>query len=61
MENGRVRLLSRPLKDMETQIVRFDRRGRSGQVRLVFNGHEQLTWFGFELTDDGLEGREAMP
>lgn len=61
MENGRVRLLSGPLKDMETQIVRFDRRGRSGQVRLVFNGHEQLTWFGFELTDDGLEGREAMP
>lgn len=61
LENGWVRLLSGPLKDMEPQIVRFDRRGRSGQVRLMFNGHEQLTWLGFELINDGRENKEAEP
>lgn len=61
MENGKVRLLSGPLKDLETQILRFDRRGRSGQIKLSFNGREMLTWFGFELTDDCTAGEEAMP
>ena len=58
-DGGWVQLLSGPLKDMEMQIVRFDRRGRSGQVRLVFNGHEQLTWLGFELIEDSQAGKEA--
>lgn len=61
MENGRIRLLGGPLLDMEAQILRFDRRGRSAQIRLSFNGHELLTWLGFELTDDCAAGEEARP
>ncbi len=50
-EQERIRIVTGPLKDMEGQIVRVDKRGRSGQVRLNFNGRQVLVWLGFELID----------
>lgn len=50
-EGERIRITGGPLKDMEGQIVRVDKRGRSGQVRLSFNGREIRVWLGFELVD----------
>lgn len=46
-----IRMISGPLKDMEGQIVRVDKRGRSGQVMLSFNGKNMLVWLGFDLID----------
>lgn len=50
-EGTRIRIVSGPLKDMEGQIRRIDRRGRSGQVALEFNNKVTLVWLGFELID----------
>lgn len=47
----RIRIVSGPLKDMEGQILRVDRRGRSGQVMLEFNGRKVPVWLGFDLID----------
>lgn len=44
-----IRMLSGPLKDMEGQIIRVDKRGRSGQVLLQFNGRSMPVWLGFDL------------
>lgn len=44
-----IRMLNGPLKDMEGQIVRVDKRGRSGQVLLQFNGRSVPVWLGFDL------------
>lgn len=49
-EGERIRIVSGPLKDMEEQIVRIDRRGRSGQVRMDVCGRSHLVWLGFEWT-----------
>ena len=50
-EQDRIRIVSGPLKDLEGQILRIDRRGRSGQVALEFNGRRVKVWLGFELID----------
>lgn len=50
-EGERIRILRGPLKDMEGKIIRVDKRGRSGQVLLNFNGREFPVWLGFELTE----------
>lgn len=50
-EQDRIRILSGPLKDLEGKILRIDRRGRSGQVALEFNGRTIKVWLGFELID----------
>lgn len=50
-EGDRIRILSGPLKDMEGMISRIDRRGRSGQVTVRFNGRDVRLWLGFELID----------
>lgn len=47
----RIRIISGPLKDMEGRIARIDKRGRSGQVVLTFNGRNIPVWLGFELID----------
>lgn len=36
---------------MEGKILRVDKRGRSGQVTLEFNGRTIPIWLGFELID----------
>lgn len=46
-----IRMISGPLKDMEGQIIRVDKRGRSVQVSLSFNGKNMLVWLGFDLID----------
>lgn len=50
-EGERIRIASGPLKDMEGKILRIDRRGRSGQVLLEFNGRAIPIWLDFELID----------
>lgn len=50
-EGDRIRIISGPLKDLEGSIKRIDRRGRSGQVCLTFNGRTITTWLGFDLVD----------
>lgn len=51
-EGDQIRILRGPLKDMEGRIVRVDKRGRSGQVALNFNGREIVVWLGFELVEE---------
>ena len=50
-EGSKVRIASGPLKDMEGRIQRIDKRGRSGQVVLEFNGKTMPVWLGFDLLD----------
>lgn len=50
-EGNRVRISSGPLKDLEGQIRRVDRRGRSAQVSLEFDNRTIAMWLGFELID----------
>lgn len=47
-EGNRVRVVSGPLKDMEGQITRVDRRGRGGQVEVRFDHRTLKIWLGFE-------------
>ena len=54
-EGERIRIISGPLKDMEGQIKRVDKRGHSGQVELQFNQKKVLVWLGFDLVDPMLE------
>lgn len=54
-EGDRIRIVSGPLKDLEGCIRRIDRRGRSGQVDLEFNGRALTVWLGFELIDPAPE------
>lgn len=57
-EGDRIRILRGPLKDMEGRILRVDKRGRSGQVLLNFNGRDIPVWLGFELVEDEKPLRE---
>ena len=50
-EGERIRIHSGPLKDMEGQIQRIDKRGRSGQVALEFDNKTIMVWLGFDLLD----------
>jgi transcription antitermination factor NusG len=54
-EGERVRILSGPLKEMEGYICRIDRRGRSGQIEIKFNGRLIKVWLGFEWIDSTWE------
>lgn len=48
-EGEKIHIISGPLKDMEGQIVRIDKRGCSGQVILKFNGRCVPVWLGFDI------------
>lgn len=50
-EGDRIRIISGPLKDMEGKITRIDKRGRSGQVMVEFQGRTIPIWLSFELID----------
>lgn len=50
-EGNQIRFLSGPLKDMEGMICRVDKRGRSGQVAVKFDGREIRLWLGFDLVE----------
>ena len=57
-EGERIRIISGPLKDMEGQIRRIDKRGHSGQVAIEFNHKTTLVWLGFDLVNAVPEGAE---
>lgn len=44
-----ISIIDGPLKDLEGQITRIDRRNKSGQVTLNFAGREHKIWLGFDL------------
>ena len=56
-EGDRIKIISGPLKDMEGQITRIDKRGCSGQVVLSFNGKSIPVWLGFELIGSAEHGK----
>lgn len=58
-EGERIRIISGPLKDLEGRIRRIDRRGRSGQVIMEFNGKTISVWLGFDLIDPMSEQNAA--
>lgn len=51
----RIHIVDGPLKDMEGQIIRIDRRNRSGQVALHVGGNLIKVWLGFELVNETYE------
>lgn len=51
-EGDRIRIVSGPLKEMEGSICRIDRRGRSGQIEVKFDGRLIKVWLGFEWIDN---------
>lgn len=58
-EGERIRIISGPLKDMEGQIRRIDKRGRSGQVAIEFNHKVTQVWLGFDLVNPMPENARA--
>lgn len=45
----RISIIDGPLKDLEGQITKIDRRNKSGQVTVNFAGKEHKIWLGFDL------------
>ena len=52
-----IRIISGPLKDLEGQIRKIDRRGHSGEVVLEFQGRQISVWLGFDLIGKSEEKR----
>lgn len=50
--NDRICIIDGPLKDLEGQITRIDRRNRSGQVTVNFAGKQHKIWLGFDLVKE---------
>ena len=48
----RIQIIDGPLKDMEGQITRIDRRNRGGQVTLSFGGQTMKVWLGFDIVEE---------
>ena len=48
----RIFILDGPLKDLEGNITRIDKRNRSGQVTINFAGREQKVWLGFDIVKE---------
>lgn len=57
-EGDRIRIISGPLKDLEGEIKRIDRRNKSGQVAIKVGECVTNVWLGFELVDR-LDGSSA--
>lgn len=51
VEGERVLIDSGPLKDLEGQILRVDKRNQSAQVLLTFNNRAVKAWLGYELIE----------
>jgi transcription antitermination factor NusG len=51
LEGDRVRIVRGPLKDLEGQILKIDKRNRNGQVMLTFNNRIVKAWLGFEFVE----------
>ena len=61
----RIYIIDGPLKDMESNITRIDKRNRSGQVTINFAGREQKVWLGFDIVKefdgyDEVEGSSSL-
>lgn len=48
----RIQIIDGPLKDLEGQISRIDRRNRGGQVTLTFGGNTFKVWLGFDIVEE---------
>lgn len=48
-EGDRIKIISGPLKDLEGQILRIDRRNQSGKVAIPFCNRVINAWLGFEM------------
>lgn len=57
----RIRVLEGPLKDCGGEILRVNRRRRTAEVRMDFQGVSMNVWLGFELigTKEEKEGKET--
>ena len=47
--NDCIQIVDGPLKDLEGQITKIDRRNKSGQVTIHFGGNTIKAWLGFEI------------
>ncbi len=54
----RIVIVEGPLKDLEGQITRIDKRNRSGQVTINFAGRQQKIWLGFDIVKE-IPGNET--
>jgi len=50
-EGDRIKIISGPLKDMEHNIIRVDKRLKGAQVLMTFCGREIPTWLRYELVE----------
>ncbi|MDO4547091.1 MAG: hypothetical protein Q4D04_03240 [Clostridia bacterium] len=50
-EGQKVRIAEGPLKDLESRILRLDRRNQNGQVMLTVGGRSFKVWLGFDMID----------
>ena len=48
----RIVIVEGPLKDLEGQITRIDKRNRRGQVTVQFAGKQQKIWLGFDIVKE---------
>ena len=47
----KIRMLSGPLKELEGNIIKIDRRGRNGLIEAEFDGQKKQFWLAFEYTE----------
>lgn len=52
MVGDRIFIADGPLKDLEGNITRIDKRNRSGQVTIHIAGREQKVWLGFDIVKE---------
>ncbi len=57
--NGRVRIISGPLLDLQGKVVGFSRRGKNYRIEFEMMGHRINTWLPFEFIEPAGEMREA--
>jgi transcription antitermination factor NusG len=48
----RICITDGPLKDLEGQITRIDKRNQSGQITVPFAGRQQKIWLGFNIVKE---------
>lgn len=59
-EGDRVCVLSGPLKDLEGNITRIDRRSRNGQIELKFDNRTWKVWLAFEYISVTMQDKKDI-
>lgn len=52
-------IIDGPLKDLEGQIAKVDKRNRCGQVLIIIAGRQQKVWLGFDIVKEFPEHEAA--